>query len=155
MRGFISPIYLIGASYVVPKARPRTPKSGKGRVFLPKNYINSQKQLASIFKALEYSFIEDDGGSKYPFDYPISVTFSYTQKMGDADNIGGAILDAMVKSGMIKDDSKGYVPSVIFQWFETLDIIHPGASWVLEISVDNPLVRLNDLQSRLSGGTQV
>ena len=155
MKKIITPIYIIGASYIVPKARPRTPRSGKGRVCLPKNYIRSQKQLSSIFKALEYNFIDVNGCSKYPFDYPISLTFSYTQNRGDADNIGGAILDAMVKSGMIKDDSKKYVPDATFQWFDSLDIIHPGATWVLEIRKDADKDRLDALQSRLSEATQL
>lgn len=146
-------IYLVGASNIVPKARPRF---GSGRAFTPKKYRASQEALSNILAAMEYSFIEENGYTKYPFQFPLFVTLTYTQKKGDADNIGGAMLDALVKSGMIKDDSRLYVPTVNLQWVESLETIYPGAKWVLELGpARSEKDRLECLGARLGGANQL
>lgn len=125
------PIIIFGADKIVPKARPRFRGSA---VSLPKNYKADQQRLKNCFKSLKGEF-RDEGIS---FGSPVSIQLFYSQVQGDGDNIVGSIMDSMVKAGIIKDDSRRYVPRVESTFVEDLTSIQPGAKWVLIIERHDP-----------------
>jgi len=97
---------------IVPKARPRgTPT---GRHYLPQNY-RDWKQSA-IWELRQQHHGE-------PIAVPVQVEITLTGKhsrRGDADNIAGAILDAMVQAGILIDDNLTRIPSL------SIKLIHNG-----------------------------
>lgn len=78
---------------VVPKARPRVTRKG---TFLPQRYRDwKEKAIASLLsQRTKYEPLEK---------VTISIEL-YGAARGDLDNIAGAILDALVQAGIIKDD---------------------------------------------------
>ena len=80
---------------VVPKARPRITKNGS---FMPQRYQDWQR-LAIAELLLQLS-------DRSPLEYPVAVRVLLQGKghRGDLDNLSGAILDALVKTEILKDD---------------------------------------------------
>jgi len=79
---------------VVPKARPRVSRNG---TYLPQRYQDWQR-LAIAELLLQIS-------DRSPLQYPIRVKITLQGKhRGDIDNLSGSCLDALVKSGILKDD---------------------------------------------------
>lgn len=97
---------------IVPKARPR---SGKNRShYLPENY-RDWKQSAI------WELQRQHQGE--PIAVPVAIEITLTGKhsrRGDADNIAGAILDAMVQAGILIDDNLTRIPSL------SIRLIHNG-----------------------------
>jgi Holliday junction resolvase RusA-like endonuclease len=94
--------YILEGS-IVPKARP---KLGNGRGYLPDNYRkwkeNAQAQL--LLQPRPDTPLED-----------VVITINLSGKhsrRGDSDNVGGAILDALVTAEIIRDDNLKCVPSL-------------------------------------------
>ncbi len=86
---------------IIPKARPRASKFG--HVYMPENYRTNQGYLAGLFTdRLE------------PVDYPVHLAIACYGKWGkaDCDNLAGSVMDALVKAGILKDDSTMHVPSL-------------------------------------------
>jgi len=80
---------------IVPKARPR---AWQGRNLLPENY--RKWKLAAIADLRTQFYLEPLS------NVAISIALiGKHSRRGDADNIAGAILDAMVQSGILKDDN--------------------------------------------------
>ncbi len=99
---------------ITPKARPRL---GRGGVHLPANYrdwkddaiaqlLSQSRPLAPLEKAT------------------ISIAIGGKQR-GDLDNIAGAILDALVQSGILLDDRISVVSKLSIEHFPKQP---PGAS---------------------------
>ena len=97
---------------IVPKARPRgTPT---GRHYLPQNYRDWKD--AAIWELKQQHQGE-------PIAVPVQIEITLTGKhsrRGDADNIAGAILDAMVQAGILLDDNLTRIPSL------SIKLIHNG-----------------------------
>jgi Holliday junction resolvase RusA-like endonuclease len=83
------------AGRIVPKARPRL---SSGRAILPQNYREWKNgAIASLIRQKEQ-------GVSLPINCArIEIELSGSH-LGDLDNIAGAILDALVQAGIIKDD---------------------------------------------------
>ena len=98
---------------IVPKARPRgTPT---GRHYLPQNYRNWKTNAIWELK-------QQHQGS--PIAVPVQIEILLIGKhsrRGDADNIAGAILDAMVQAGILKDDNLTRIPSLSLKLFHNPD----------------------------------
>jgi Holliday junction resolvase RusA-like endonuclease len=99
---------------ITPKARPRL---GKGRAFLPANY-RDWKQNA-IDELLTQTRPPDPMAKA-----EISIAIGGGQR-GDLDNIAGAILDALVQSGILLDDRISVVSKLTVEHFPKLP---PGAN---------------------------
>lgn len=87
---------------IVPKARARTTANG---TYHPHRY-NSWKECA-------ISTISEQCQGK-PLEYA-EVTISLSgrhNRQGDADNVAGAVLDALVQAGVLVDDNMLRVPSL-------------------------------------------
>jgi Holliday junction resolvase RusA-like endonuclease len=105
---------------VVPKARPRVTRTG--HAYMPATYKENQELLQIWFTQ-----------QLKPFNVPVTVELVFKGRYGksDLDNLSGAILDAMVKSGIIANDSTKYVPA--------LKIYHvdaPAAETALFINIE-------------------
>ena len=87
---------------IVPKARPRVTSRGS---HLPENYREwKDSAIADISGQYQGS----------PLEYAevtISLSGKHSRK-GDADNVAGSILDALVQSGVLVDDNMKRVPSL-------------------------------------------
>jgi len=97
---------------IVPKKRGRTfRRGGKTITTLPANYRKWQKDaIASLQKQARYNKVIID-------QYPVSLYgWFFRQSTGDVNNLGGAIEDALVKGGILADDSKKYVSENHFQF---------------------------------------
>lgn len=109
------------------KARPRLTKSG--HAYMPAAYREAQAEMRR-------QLAEQWDGP--PLAGPIALYLKvYGEGRGDADNIGGAILDAAGPSkgqpGLLwEDDRVTVVPCLIVQWEKT-----PKAQsrWVLQIAL--------------------
>ena len=105
---------------IVPKARPRF---GKGRSYLPKRYrlwkenaiVFLKEQLPDGFKAIEKCSIN---------------VVIYGSARGDIDNIFGAIADALVQSGVIKDDRLSVLSKIMIEHI-------PGKDKLAQITVSS------------------
>jgi Holliday junction resolvase RusA-like endonuclease len=88
---------------IIPKARPRV---GNGRGYLPDNYRkwkeNAQAQLLS--QPRPETPLED-------VKVAINLSGKHSRR-GDSDNISGSILDALVVTGILRDDNLKCVPSL-------------------------------------------
>ena len=87
---------------IVPKARPRVTKRGS---HLPENYRE--------WKDAAIADIESQYQGE-PLEYA-EVTISLTGKhnrQGDADNVAGSVLDALVQAKVLVDDNMKRVPSL-------------------------------------------
>ena len=87
---------------IVPKARPRVTKRG---AHMPENYRDWKEgaiaELSNQYQGEPLEWAE--------------VTISLSGKhnrQGDADNVAGSVLDALVQSGVLKDDNMKRVPSL-------------------------------------------
>ena len=97
---------------IVPKARPR---SGKNRShYLPENYREWKNQ--AIWELRQQHQGE---AIAVPVAIEITLTGKHSRR-GDADNIAGAILDAMVQAGILIDDNLTRIPSL------SIKLIHNG-----------------------------
>ena len=89
---------------IIPKARPRGLSTG--RHYLPDNYRDWKANAI-------WELRQQHHGS--PIAVPVAIEITLIGKhsrRGDADNIAGAILDAMVQAGIIKDDNLTRIPSL-------------------------------------------
>lgn len=87
---------------ITPKARPRV--SG-GHAYLPANYRKwKDAAIASLRLQIPDSWQPRCGVS-------VSIAIGGKQR-GDADNVAGAILDALVQAGVLEDDRLSCVPSL-------------------------------------------
>lgn len=89
---------------IIPKARPRG--TSTGRHYLPDNY--RQWKDSAIW---ELQRQHQGGAIAVPVKIEITLKGKHSRR-GDADNIAGAILDAMVQAGIIKDDNLTRIPSL-------------------------------------------
>jgi Holliday junction resolvase RusA-like endonuclease len=91
---------------ITPKARPRL---GRGGVHLPANYRDWKKnailQLLAQSRPLEPLAKAE-----------VSIAIGGGQR-GDLDNIAGAILDALVQSGILLDDRLSVVSKLSIEHF--------------------------------------
>jgi Holliday junction resolvase RusA-like endonuclease len=97
---------------VVPKARPRVTANG---TFMPPRYREWKRDAIT---ALTLQAIEMHLGQ--PLTHAaVSITLvGKHPRRGDLDNIAGSVLDALVQSGVLKDDSLSVVSSlaIALQW---------------------------------------
>jgi Holliday junction resolvase RusA-like endonuclease len=99
---------------ITPKARPRL---GRGGVHLPANYRDWKED--AIAQLLSQS------RPTCPIDKAeVSIEIGGKQR-GDLDNIAGAILDALVQSGILLDDRISVVSKLSIEHFPKLP---PGAN---------------------------
>lgn len=90
----------------VPKARPRVPRFGKA--YFPKNYQLFQECATASFK---------EQWNEPPLESTRNVLIIIRgAARGDVDNLAGAVLDALVKAGVIKDDRVSVVPSLYVEF---------------------------------------
>ena len=88
---------------IVPKARPRV---GNGRGYLPADY-RGWRQTAQV------QLLSQPRPDKPMEDVAITITLTGKHsRRGDSDNVGGAILDALVTAGIIRDDNLKCVPEL-------------------------------------------
>jgi Holliday junction resolvase RusA-like endonuclease len=99
---------------ITPKARP---KLGNGRAYLPANY-RDWKELAILQ-------LESQGVPQIPIDKAVVSIAIGGKQRGDLDNIAGAILDALVQSGILLDDRLSVVSKLSIEHFPKLP---PGAN---------------------------
>lgn len=91
---------------VVPKARPRG--NANGCYYLPERYRLWREETAVILR--QQMPVGFQG-----YDTPVSVSIRcYGKWRGDADNIAGAILDALVDVQVLPNDSLNYVQQLSF-----------------------------------------
>lgn len=114
-------LYILNGE-IVPKARPRgTPN---GRHYLPKNYREWKE--AAIWELKQQ---HNGMAIAVPVGVEI-ILLGKHRRRGDADNIAGAILDAMVQAGILVDDNLSRVPSL------SIKLIHNGDRPSTQIKVD-------------------
>jgi Holliday junction resolvase RusA-like endonuclease len=97
---------------IIPKKRGRTFKrGGKSITTLPANYRKWQDAaIATLQKQARYNRIIIE-------QYPVNLCgWFFGQTTGDINNLGGAVEDALVKAGILSDDSKKYVWENHFQF---------------------------------------
>jgi Holliday junction resolvase RusA-like endonuclease len=97
---------------VVPKARPRV---AYGHGYLPKNY-RSWKSEAVRQLALQYGGLPPISAAQ------ISVELGGKHR-GDADNILGSILDAMVQSAILTDDRLSVINKLTIEYFPDRELV--------------------------------
>jgi Holliday junction resolvase RusA-like endonuclease len=99
---------------ITPKARPRL---GNGRAYLPSKYRD--------WKADAIAQLLTQSRPPQPIDKAsIAISVGRGQR-GDLDNIAGAILDALVQSGILLDDRISVVNKLSIEHFPDSP---PGAS---------------------------
>lgn len=85
---------------IVPKARPRVTSKG---TFMPESYQNWMKgtvwELISIWRE-KYQSIK----LNFPLTLAIHLEGKHSRQ-GDLDNIGGAVMDALVKAQILPNDN--------------------------------------------------
>jgi Holliday junction resolvase RusA-like endonuclease len=90
---------------IVPKARPRLSGS---RVHLPENYRNWKELAVS-------DLIDQKTPDLMPIKSPILLSVEYHgSAVGDADNIIGSIMDALVAAQILHNDGLNIVSSLSF-----------------------------------------
>jgi Holliday junction resolvase RusA-like endonuclease len=92
---------------IIPKARPRGLSTG--RHYLPQNYRDWKNNAIWELRQQHHG-----GAIAEPVAIEIILIGKHSRR-GDADNIAGAILDAMVQAGIIKDDNLTRIPSLKIQ----------------------------------------
>ena len=94
--------YILEGS-IVPKARP---KLGNGRGYLPANYRDWKEDAQAQLLSQPRPDTPLEGVA-------ITITLSGKHsRRSDSDNVGGAILDALVTAGIIRDDNLKCVPEL-------------------------------------------
>ncbi len=110
---------------IVPKARARTTTNG---TYHPRRYNNWKRgAIADI----------SDQYQGDPLEYA-EVTINLSGKhnrQGDADNVAGAVLDALVQANVLKDDNMKRVPSltIALDWQKKAE---PKATVVLSTATE-------------------
>ena len=99
---------------ITPKARPRL---GRGGVHLPANYRDWKNN--AILELLRQPRPPEPMSKA-----EVSISIGGGQR-GDLDNIAGAILDALVQSGILLDDRLSVVSKLTVEHFPKLP---PGAT---------------------------
>lgn len=101
-------IELILPGNVTPKARPRVTSRG---TYMPENY-RCWKSLAIGRLKAQYS------GETIQRAAVSIVLRGKHPRRGDADNIGGSVLDALVQAGILRGDNLMVIPSlsVSLEW---------------------------------------
>ena len=89
---------------IVPKARPRF---SKGRAFMPKNYRDNQQRLIECIVPQfdDYVFNHDYGMYNVVIKRCSLEIIHNGYARGDADNISGSIMDALVKGEVLTNDN--------------------------------------------------
>lgn len=95
-------ITLLLPGEVVPKARPRITRNGS---YMPQRYRCWKTLAASRLKS------QYQGGPIAGAAVSITLTGKHPRR-GDADNIGGSILDALVQAGILRNDNLMCVPAL-------------------------------------------
>ncbi len=87
---------------ITPKARPRV---AGGHAYLPKRYRDwKDAAIASLRQQLPSDWVPRCG---------VAITIAISGKQrGDADNIAGAVLDALVQAGVLEDDRLSCLPQL-------------------------------------------
>ncbi|MBT9159574.1 MAG: hypothetical protein DDT26_00833 [Dehalococcoidia bacterium] len=98
------------AGRIVPKARPRV---ARGHAYLPANYRKwKDAAIASLRQQLPSQWCPRCG---------VAITIAIGGKQrGDADNIAGAVLDALVQAGVLEDDRLACVPQLLIRHLPAL-----------------------------------
>lgn len=87
---------------VVPKARPRVTRNGS---YMPSRY--------RCWKTLAISRLKSQYWGDPMENVSVSITLSGKHpRRGDADNISGSILDALVQAGILRNDNLLCVPAL-------------------------------------------
>jgi Holliday junction resolvase RusA-like endonuclease len=105
---------------VVPKARPRVTENG---TYLPENY-DLWKQSAIVDFTLQYH-----GEALRDIAWISIVLSGKHSRRGDADNIAGSILDALVQSKAIAGDNLTIVPGL------SIELIHSNKKPTVQIFI--------------------
>ena len=92
-----------------PKARPRVTRRG---TFMPSDYQKWMKQAVFLLKTQWKE-------SPLQKVKKITVNMFGARAQGDSDNFIGSVFDAMVKAGVIRDDSVSVVPHHEAKWERT------------------------------------
>ena len=109
-------ITLIGQ--IVPKARPRVTVAG---TYMPHNYQRWKAQAIATIRQ-QYQ------GDRITRTKTIAITLvGKHSRRGDADNIAGSILDALVQSGALVNDNLMAVPSL------SINLLYSKADPITEI----------------------
>ncbi len=99
---------------ITPKARPRL---GRGGAHLPANYRDWKESAIT-------ELISQSLPTNPLVKAEVSISIGGKQR-GDLDNIAGAILDALVQSGILLDDRLSVVSKLTVEHFPKLP---PGAN---------------------------
>lgn len=107
------------AGCIVPKARARVTRNG---TYHPHRYRDWKSATIFTFRAQAVEL-----GLTTPLS-GVEITIQLLGKhprRGDLDNIAGSILDALVQSGVLKDDSLSVVSSlaIALQWSQQTPIV--------------------------------
>lgn len=101
---------------IVPKARPRF--SRKGSTYMPNNYVDNQSEIVSM--AIPQFHDSLACVFKNPTEFIVSrckLSIEYFgNARGDADNISGSILDALVKAKVLEKDNVNCVHTLFFEY---------------------------------------
>lgn len=105
--GKLSPDIILSLNgSIVPKARPRITRNGS---FMPRRYREWKTGAIAELTCQAYEL-----GIDTPLSgVSIAITLNGKHpRRGDLDNISGSILDALVQSHVLKDDSLAHVQSL-------------------------------------------
>lgn len=123
------------AGRVVPKARP---KYHGNQCYLPKPYRDwresAEQELQSLVANAELSAV-------LPIERAIVTITLLGSHRGDADNLAGAILDALVSAGVLVDDRLSCIPC--------LTIAHNPSSETKAVIVVEPIAHLVEVEHEL------
>jgi Holliday junction resolvase RusA-like endonuclease len=106
---------------ILPAPRPRV--SG-GIARNTARYVEHSAHLQALFR-LAHEHAEP------PEEWPVSVTIYLAAGSGDVDNCSKTVLDAMVKAGVLPDDTRKYVSRLIIE-------AHHGEYTTMEIETIQP-----------------
>jgi len=119
---------LILKGIVVPKARP---KFNRGQAYLPSNYRIWREQ--AIVELLQQ---RQEVGIKYPVEVPIKLHITYKGcGNADADNIAGAIMDALKYAKIVKDDNLKHISELTVKFIKAK---RREAETIIEIAQSYP-----------------
>jgi len=96
---------------IVPKARPRF---NGHNVYLSPNYLNWKKDAIINFKIQIKNM-----NIITPLKNIFLKIYYYGPIRGDADNISGSIMDALIEASIIEDDSVKYISKLYFEFSKT------------------------------------
>lgn len=91
---------------VVPKARPRVTNSG--HAYMPQNYREWKQQAIAAFRGIKFLYPQHT----FPLEQANALfTLDGKHSRGsDGDNLSGALNDALVQAGILREDNLLHVP---------------------------------------------